>query len=743
MTWLDLGNGWRNLFLLSCAVQMAALGLLCASRRWFGKTRLGGFLSGVAATPLMQYLWMLLTALLWPHAPRIVLIGMPPLLAVIGLGAMLLRRIRRLKEVLKRALQFAKSLCRLDKPAVAALAVALCVIILLAPVCVRFMSSMESAFKAGDAGEYLALGQRYCEDRSLANLLEKEETVGHFRGHSHFPSLELYMSYGLMHTGGEVGYPNDKPVFTGLGLLTFYMIAAYLALLLHFCGGRLRWVFLGIVLLNLVPELFHSVAGAPRDIWRILALLEAVLFFASLDEKGNWKRYLLKLFICFAACFTVMSTHVVCFVVLPFIVAAWVIWRFLTTRLQSIRGAGKALVRSLGLALSGAAGTLLAFGGNIWCYLKWGEMSPWRLMTTYTDAPWYNMYMDIDYKLDETTTHLNFLEAKDSILMSYATPAGIWGMRAALALIVCAAAYAIWHRVRMRRQAASILLEHQHREGPTAVFISDNGAGVQLASQMLLIALTALLTLAPMTGVLDSPMYSFSGSFLKLPRYTLQWFMLANVASCAALSSLEYLWPFVLNKLNGLQTKLKGVFRRCAAAIGKLPAALPAWLCVILCILGFVKGTNQTGYTNTFYRSSRDVMENETILMDNGFRNRYGLLMELASHVPEDEKILITRVGYQYALRGKAYLLTANPIVPLMNLSAAEVEPALKELNAAMLATEPDFWDKRYYALSTLDAWFSTLPEEQIIENEYMRIYIFDRSLIPYAQEYIAKADGE
>ena len=37
------------------------------------------------------------------------------------------------------------------------------------------------------------------------------------------------MSYGLFHTGGEVGYPNDKAVFTGLGMNTFYMAAAYLA----------------------------------------------------------------------------------------------------------------------------------------------------------------------------------------------------------------------------------------------------------------------------------------------------------------------------------------------------------------------------------------------------------------------------------------------------------------------------------------------------------------------------------
>ena len=56
------------------------------------------------------------------------------------------------------------------------------------------------------------------------------------------------MSYGLFHTGGQVGYPNDKAVFTGLGLNTFYMAAAYLALLIVACLGRRRWVLLGVVL---------------------------------------------------------------------------------------------------------------------------------------------------------------------------------------------------------------------------------------------------------------------------------------------------------------------------------------------------------------------------------------------------------------------------------------------------------------------------------------------------------------
>ena len=717
MTWLDVGNGWRNIYLLSCMVQMGALGCLFAARGWFSKSRTACFLTGVSATPLVQYLWTLLLAAVWPNASRMVYIGALPAMGAVCALVMSVLRLRCLKEKLSQLLAYVKKLLRFDKPALAALCFALCLAMLIGPACVRFMSSMDS-ISGGDAGEYMALGQRFCEDRSLGNLLEKEETVGHFRGHSHFPSLELYMSYGLFHTDGEVGYPHDKAAFTGLGMLIFYAGAAYVALLLHFCREKKVCVLLGAVLFNLVPELYWSVAGAPRDIWRILALLWAALAFAGLKESGSWKQYLGKLLWVFALCFTVMSTHVVCFVVLPFIVIAWVLWRFLHAGLTSYAGVWRALLRSVGLAFAGAIGTVAAFAGNIWCFVKWGEMSPWRLMTTFTDAPWYDMYMDIEYKLDETTTHLNFFEAKDSILMGYATPIGTWGWRLALIAMAAVIVCLIVKRVAMRRQAQEI---RRNADGAVAVCLFDHGFGAKLASETGLCAMLCLLTLAPMTGILDSPLYSFSGSFLKLPRYTLQWFMLCNVMICAALSALIDLWPGVIRRVKGLAQK-------------PWASTIPAWLCAALCLLAMVKGTNQTGYTNTFYRNSRSVMESQSILLDNSFRARYGLLMDVAEHVEDDQKILITRVGYQYPLRGRGYLLTSNPIVPLMNLPLEEVGAAISELNVAMLATEPDFWDNRYYPLSTLHEWLMQLPPEQIVETEEMRLYLIDPALVPYAQ---------
>ena len=719
MTWLDVGNGWRNLYLLSCMLQMGALGSLFAVKGWFSRhSRLACFLTGVAATPLVQYLWTLVLAIVWPAASRWVYIGTLPLLSGLFLMGLGLRHIRHARAIAQRGVAFAKRCLQFDKPALIALCLVICLALLLGPACVRFMSSMES-IKGGDAGEYMALGLDFCENRNLSTLLEKEVTTGHFRGHSHFPSLELFMSHGLFHTGGEMGYPYDKAVFTGLGMLIFHVLAAYAALLLHFCRERRVPVLLGLLLFNLVPALYYSVEGAPRDLWRILALLWALNAFAGFEENGNWKCYLGKLVFCFALCFTVMSTHVVCFVVLPFIVIAWVLWRWMHASLTMLKGGAKALLRSVGLALAGAAGTLLAFGGNLWCYLKWGQMSPWRLMTTYTDAPWYSMYMDIEYKLEETTTHLNFWQAKDSILMEYATPIGVWGFRLSLIALAGVMIYLVYARLHMKREVQKLV--GAQKDGPVGVILTNRTRGAQTASLMGLCALTTLMTLAPMTGILDNPVYSFSGSFLKMTRYTLQWFMLGNIMICAALTALVDHWP-----------QWSARFKHLHAPWIK---RLPVYLCTALCLLSFAKGVNQTGYTNAFYRLSRGVMESESILLDNGFRDRYALLMDVADAVEEEQNILITRVGYQYALRGRGLVLTTNPIVPLMNLSEAEIGPALAEMNVAMLATEPAFWDERYYKLSALESYFSTLPEDQIIETETMRLYLLDRSLIPAAQK--------
>ena len=712
VNWLDLGNGWRNLFLLSCLLQASALGAAFAIHGWWNKhSRAACFFTGAAVTPLVQYLWTLLLAFVWPHAPKLLYIGALPALAAGYWLCIFLRHFRKAPTLFRQGVAFVRRLCHFDKPALVSLCFAAAMVILLLPVSVR-LATTTSAANPGDSGEYLGLAVRFCNDRELGSLLEKEDTTGHFRGHGHFPSLELYMSYGLMHTGNAYGYPYDKPVFTGLGLLNFYMAAACLALLITLTRERKRWILLGILLLNLVPNLYFSANGAPRDIWRILALLLAALFFAGLQPltPRGWRPYAAKCLGALCVCFTAMSAHVVCFVVLPFVVVAWVFSAWYRAACSQEKRVMRELAAATGIALSGALGTLGAFWGNLWCYAKWGEMSPWRLMTTYTSAPWYQAYMLGEYKLEETTTQLNFWKDRYDIVMAYATPIGLWGMRLAVASLLLCIFCLLWRRVKSKNLAGG---------NPMAAE----------AQPLMYTALLTLCSLAPMSGLLDTKLYSFSGSFIALQRYTLQWFVLAAAMICAALAALEGLWPRVLVwcKAQWKRRPRNTYALRFAQHTRPLWQRLPAFLCAALCALAFVQGTRQTGYANSFYRYSRGVMEAEAANLDEPFLQRYGLLLAAARHVPQEQKILLTRAGYQYPLEARGYILTANPIVPIMNLPLAEIPAALAEMNVAMLATEPDFWDERYFALSTLSQYLNALPATQIFQDgSHMRLYILN-----------------
>lgn len=732
LDWLAVGNGWRNLYLASVALQALALGTLFARRRlWVRGSRAGAFLAGASITPLLEMLWMLLISLLWPFAPKAVYIGVPPALA----GGYLLwqgvRCLPRFAPLVRRGAAWLRRALRLDRPAIVSLCFTLAMAILLGPIVVRTVTSANVA--QADAAEYMSLGLRFCEDRDLGGLLEKDDQTGHFRGHSHFPSMELYMAYGLMHTGDTYGYPYDKPMMTGVGLITLFLLSAFGALLIRLTRGNRRWILLGLLLFNLVPNYVYAVISAPRDNWRCLALLATAVALTGLQPDGGFKTYLGKLALVTVLCFTAMSTHVVSFVVLPFIVIAWVALVWLESLYRNEKRAGRTLLRASGLALGGAAGTLVAYAGNLWCYVQWGEMSPWRLMTTFTGAPWYQMYMQTEYKLEETTTHLNFWQAKYDIVMAYATPVGLWGLRLALLGLLTALAVLIVRRVKARRTIRALTASLPTENGPVAVFLTQGREGRERAERVgavMACALLTLFTLAPMSGLLDTKLYSFSGSFLTMQRYTLQWFLFACVTIATVGAAVEAEWPALLGWCRRVGGKPVAALRARFTRAGLWARQAPALLCALLCVLAFWQGTKESGYANSFYRYGRPLLTDESTALDNSFRARYDLLMQLEKLISEDRKVLLTRPGYQYAMRGKGYLLTSNPIVSIMNLPLDEVPAALAAMNVAAVCSEPDFWDERYYALSTLNAYLNSLPADQIVQDGQMRVYLLDPALV-------------
>ena len=103
--------------------------------------------------------------------------------------------------------------------------------------------------------------------------------------------------------------------------------------------------------------------------------------------------------------------------------------------------------------------------------------------------------------------------------------------------------------------------------------------------------------------------------------------------------------------------------------------------------------------------------------------------MKLAAAVPEDEAFLVTEVGDQYALGARGYALTSNAWVDLMVTSVDDLPAELAKRKVAVIATDKDFWDTRYFALSELSEYLSSLPSEQIVEDDVMRFYLIDPAL--------------
>ena len=197
-------------------------------------------------------------------------------------------------------------------------------------------------------------------------------------------------------------------------------------------------------------------------------------------------------------------------------------------------------------------------------------------------------------------------------MQSYATPVGEWGFRLALAALVCVIAYAVFSRVRMRRRARL-----ERADGPTAVL--SHSAGAAVASHGRVVGAVYAAHPRAHDGPARQPAVQLFRLLLKLPRYTIQWFLLSCGMICGALSALEALWPTLVDRARDALPARMQALRKAAASAQPFLLKLPACLCVLLCLMGVVKGTNQTGYTNTFYRYSRDVMESERILLDNGF----------------------------------------------------------------------------------------------------------------------------
>ena len=70
-----------------------------------------------------------------------------------------------------------------------------------------------------------------------------------------------------------------------------------------------------------------------------------------------------------------------------------------------------------------------------------------------------------------------------------------------------------------------------------------------------------------------------------------------------------------------------------------------------------------------------------------------------------------------------------------LDLDKGQEEIAALEKQSA----EPGFWDDRYFGQSTLNDYLQTLPPEQVVETDSMRLYLLDPDLVSVAQSALAQ----
>ncbi len=99
---------------------------------------------------------------------------------------------------------------------------------------------------------------------------------------------------------------------------------------------------------------------------------------------------------------------------------------------------------------------------------------------------------------------------------------GMDGLMIALLLIFLGIIWVIIKRKKLIRSTKETVMELEVENGDVRFRLRDGSIDASPILPPLFLALCTLLAFAPMSGLLDTSYYCFSGPFVKLPRYTPQ-----------------------------------------------------------------------------------------------------------------------------------------------------------------------------------------------------------------------------
>jgi len=240
-----------------------------------------------------------------------------------------------------------------------------------------------------DATEYLSNALKFIETMSFTGINNfNGVNDGSLLAIIHHPGWILYLAFGLLHTSGDIGFPNDYVVRFAIQFCLICLFIAGIGLV-SLLGKRGNSLWLGILMPISYEMISHVFKQHTRDAYRIIPLL---IFIGILIFWGQAKMNKRKIesgayIISFVTCMFIMIGHPINALQAIIIVVAFFIWLFMNRCIDN---------DIIFLGISSLIGGLVGMYQIIWAYVMTGKMTGVKIDIDklLINSDYYRNYMD-------------------------------------------------------------------------------------------------------------------------------------------------------------------------------------------------------------------------------------------------------------------------------------------------------------------------------------------------------------
>ena len=316
-------QNWATIYTVSLIIPSLALGATAVHMpRHLGGTRVSRFLIGFATTPFLIALWTLVLSVVSPGAPRFLFYLTPSIISIVPLILYGRRTLRRLFREWWRA----RRTCVNPVPIYFSY---VCAAVLATSVLSTLAANAKAQFINHDVLAHLSVALPFAEARSASAIPDFTATIDEpTMSQSHTYLYPAFLANALMTTGSEtLGYPNDYAARAAIQIMIVYLLISVVALAAT--SGQMGAGPLALMLL--LPALAIRMSfNCHRMPFQLIPL---VLLAAVLSEipARRLRRRLKPGYLVPCAMFAGFSVaaHTINIVILPLVVAAWLVWMLL------------------------------------------------------------------------------------------------------------------------------------------------------------------------------------------------------------------------------------------------------------------------------------------------------------------------------------------------------------------------------------------------------------------------------